>query len=135
MSQDESSPPVDEPGSPGDPSGESLVDAVTAEPGPGDDAAPGEGAVEEVAELWPPGAAAALRQRWQDLQLRFVDDPHNAAAEADFLVGSAVETLTASLAALRTDLSGWRERGSGDTEQLRVAVRRYREFLDRILVL
>jgi hypothetical protein len=94
---------------------------------------PGDVAQAPVVGLWPTHAAEALRERWHDLQLRFVDDPHHAAAQADFLVGEAIETLTGSLASVRTDLSDWRSEGAGDTERLRVAVRRYREFLDRIL--
>jgi hypothetical protein len=94
---------------------------------------PGDVAIDPVAALWPAEAAEALRERWRDLQLRFVDDPHNAAAEADFLVGEAIETLTGSLASLRGDLAHWRSEGGGDTERLRVAVRGYRGFLDRIL--
>jgi hypothetical protein len=94
---------------------------------------PGAVAIDPVAALWPAGAAEALRERWRDLQLRFVDDPHKAAAEADFLVGEAIETLTSSLANLRGDLANWRSEGGGDTERLRVAVQGYRGFLDRIL--
>jgi hypothetical protein len=88
-----------------------------------------------IAELLPGDAAERLRQRWRDLQLRFVDNPHNVAEEADFLVGEAIEALTGALANTRGDLSRWRSDGTGDTEQLRLAVQRYREFLDRILTL
>jgi hypothetical protein len=94
---------------------------------------PGDVEVAPVAELWPAASAEGLRERWRDLQLRFVDDPHGAATEADSLVGEVVETLTAALATQRADLSSWRSAGNGDTEQLRVAVQRYREFLDRVL--
>jgi hypothetical protein len=105
----------------------SATDEAVAELSPGDVA------IDPVAALWPAEAAEALRERWRDLQLRFVDDPHNAAAEADFLVGEAIETLTSSLASLRGDLANWRSEGGGDTERLRVAVQGYRGFLDRIL--
>jgi len=116
------------------------ADQITVEPTTVDEAlgdevelSPGDVAREPVADLWPAHAAEALRERWRDLQLRFVEDPHNVAAEADFLVGEAIETLTGSLASLRADLSDWRYEGAGDTERLRVAVRRYHEFLNRIL--
>jgi hypothetical protein len=94
---------------------------------------PGDVAIDPVAALWPAEAAEALRERWRELQLRFVDDPQNAAAEADFLVGEAIETLTGSLASLRGDLAHWRSEGDGDTERLRVAVQGYRGLFDRIL--
>ena len=108
----------------------SATDEVAAELSPGDVA------IDPVAALWPAGVTEALRERWRDLQLRFVDNPHNAAAEADFLLGEAIETLTSSLANLRGDLANWRsEGGGGDTERLRVAVQGYRGYLDRILSL
>jgi hypothetical protein len=95
--------------------------------------APGDVPVAPVADLWPADVAGGLRVRWREIQLRFLDDPHSAAAEADFLVGEAIETLNASLASLRGDLAGWRSTGGRDTEELRVAVQRYREFLERVL--
>src|ERR1700755_1951249 len=88
-----------------------------------------------IAELLPEDAAERLRERWRELQLRFVDDPHSVAEEADFLVGEAIEALTGVLANTRGDMSRWRGDGAGDTEALRQAVQRYREFLDRILTL
>ncbi len=76
---------------------------------------------------------AGFRDRWRDVQLRFVDDPRAAAGEAQSLVEEAMEALSAALAAHRDKLGGWQEAGSSDTEQLRVAVREYRDFLDRVL--
>jgi hypothetical protein len=95
-----------------------------------------------VASLWEGDSAQELRTRWREVQLRFVDDPRGAADEAQALVGEAVDALTSALAQQRTALDGWRSGGSGsggdsgestDTERLRVAVRGYREFLDRLL--
>ncbi|MFV2010449.1 MULTISPECIES: hypothetical protein [unclassified Micromonospora] len=79
--------------------------------------------------------ADAFRDRWRDVQLRFVDDPHAAAGEAQSLVTEAVEALTAALTAQRDELGGWTDAGPEDTEQLRMAVRRYRDLLDRVLSL
>ncbi|MFV2088873.1 hypothetical protein [Micromonospora sp. LOL_021] len=79
--------------------------------------------------------ADAFRDRWRDVQLRFVDDPHAAAGEAQNLVTEAVEALTAALTAQRDELGGWTDAGPEDTEQLRMAVRRYRDLLDRVLSL
>ncbi|HET9141387.1 MAG TPA: hypothetical protein VFO68_18620, partial [Actinophytocola sp.] len=74
---------------------------------------------------------------WRDVQLRFVDDPRGAADEAQALVGEAVEALTAALTERRTDLDGWRgadaDAGDSETERMRMAVRGYRDFLDRLL--
>ncbi|MFV2022251.1 hypothetical protein [Micromonospora sp. LOL_023] len=79
--------------------------------------------------------ATAFRDRWREVQLRFVDDPHAAAGEAQGLVTEAVEALTAALTAQRDELSGWTSAGPEDTEQLRMAVRRYRDLLDRVLAI
>lgn len=109
--------------------------AAGATSGQNKDLAPGDVSMQSVPELWPADAISALRDRWRDVQLRFVDDPNAAAAEADSLVGEAIETLQTQLAMQRTDLAAWRNRNDGgdDTERLRVAVQRYREFLDRVL--
>ncbi|NJC65374.1 hypothetical protein HC028_12790 [Planosporangium flavigriseum] len=82
--------------------------------------------------MWSDGYAQSVRDRWRDLQLRFIDDPHEVANEAERVVEETVEALTASLNAFKKDLDAWRN-GPGDTEQLRAAVHRYRDFLDRLL--
>ncbi|MBO4210060.1 hypothetical protein [Micromonospora echinofusca] len=73
------------------------------------------------------------RDRWREVQLRFVDDPRAAAGEAREVVGDAIEAVARALAARRDELDGWQQSGSEDTEQLRVVVRRYRDLLDRLL--
>src|SRR5262245_31682600 len=98
-----------------------------AELGPGDVAAP------QATTLWAGEDSDALRERWRGLQSRFVDDPHGAAAAADDLVGQAVESITEALATQRRQLGEWRAGGELDTERLRVAVKGYRDFLDRVL--
>jgi hypothetical protein len=82
--------------------------------------------------LWSDGYAQAVRERWRELQLRFIDDPHSVANDAERVVEETVAALTASLNAFKSDLDAWRS-GPGDTEQLRAAVHRYRDFLDRLL--
>jgi hypothetical protein len=79
-----------------------------------------------------------FRDRWQELQLRFVDDPPAAEGQAIALVDEVVAALRDAVdrqrSALQNSQSG---QGvgthSGDTERMRVAVRRYRDFLDRLL--
>jgi hypothetical protein len=82
--------------------------------------------------LWDNEAADDLRQRWQSLQLRFVDDPRAVATEAQTLVGEAVNTLTNSLAERQRLLDGW-DTATDDTEQLRVTVQRYRDLFELVL--
>ncbi|NED56497.1 hypothetical protein G3I24_37155, partial [Micromonospora aurantiaca] len=97
-------------------------------------ARPAPGAVPaDAATLFAPEAAQGFRDRWRDVQLRFVDDPRAAVGEAESLVEEAIEALSTALREQRTRLGAWQESGSTDTEQLRVAVRGYRDFLDRVL--
>ncbi|MFY1578315.1 hypothetical protein ACN26Z_25795 [Verrucosispora sp. WMMD703] len=96
-------------------------------------ASPGAAAPAGAATLFDDTTAQGFRDRWRDVQLRFVDDPRAAAGEAQSLVEEAMEALSAALAEHRNKLGGWQEAGSSDTEQLRVAVREYRDFLDRVL--
>ena len=79
-----------------------------------------------------------FRDRWQQLQMRFVDDPHAAAGLAAALVDEVVAALRDAVDRQRSTLADWQsddrvDAHSGDTERLRVAVRRYRDFLDRLL--
>jgi hypothetical protein len=104
-------------------------DQATGQMAPGDVPDPG------PVSLWPSGSVEALRERWREVQLAFVDDPGAAAAEADGLVNEAVQTLTTAMARQRTELAGWRNDESDDTERLRLAVQRYRQFFDRVLML
>ncbi|MEH1030896.1 hypothetical protein Q3V37_12590 [Micromonospora profundi] len=87
----------------------------------------------EPATLLEADTAQGFRDRWRDVQLRFVDDPHAAAGEAQSLVEEAIQALSSALAAQKNKLGGWQDAGSADTEQLRMAVRNYRDFLDRVL--
>jgi len=95
-------------------------------PGQGDDGEP-------ALEFWSDADASGLRERWRELQLRFIDDPRTVVHEAEALVEEAVNTLAASLSTAKGRLSDWRAEQGNDTERLRAAVRQYRDFLDRLL--
>ncbi|MBM0233926.1 hypothetical protein JNW91_19960 [Micromonospora sp. STR1_7] len=109
-----------------DDAGTSLESAGTSRPA-GSTVAAG------PATLLDADSAQGFRDRWRDVQLRFVDDPHAAAGEAQALVEEAIQALASALAAQKNTLGGWQDAGSADTEQLRMAVRNYRDFLDRVL--
>ncbi|GIF68932.1 hypothetical protein Ais01nite_69670 [Asanoa ishikariensis] len=94
---------------------------------------PGEVDAEPVTALVAVESAQGFRDRWREVQLRFVDDPRGAAAEAQGLAEEAADALVAALDSLRNDLGGWEASEAADTEHLRVVVRRYRDFLDRML--
>lgn len=74
--------------------------------------------------------AGSFKERWRDVQLRFVDSPKEATAEAAGLLDEAVDRLAASLRAQKGRLAG---DGTEDTEKLRVELRGYRDMLNRIL--
>ncbi|MEU7679773.1 hypothetical protein AB0C42_33730 [Micromonospora taraxaci] len=106
--------------------GSSLESAGTSRPA-------GSTVATAAATLLDADTAQGFRDRWRDVQLRFVDDPHAAAGEAQSLVEEAIQALSSALAAQKNTLGGWQDAGSADTEQLRMAVRNYRDFLDRVL--
>ncbi|MGI5292211.1 hypothetical protein ACQEVF_54185 [Nonomuraea polychroma] len=79
---------------------------------------------------------AQVQARWRDLQAAFVDDPGEAVRRADGLVGEVVESLTSSLTSRTNALrEHWKDAESSDTEQLRLALRDYRNVLERLLAL
>jgi hypothetical protein len=75
-----------------------------------------------------------FRRRWTDVQAGFVDEPRKAVESADVLVASAIKRLAEIFAQERSNLEGQWARGDDvSTEDLRVALRRYRSFFDRLL--
>jgi len=94
---------------------------------------PGQADAGQVSPLWPDGSTDSLRQRWEQVQLRFVDDPRDAAQQARALVSEAVDMLTVALANQRDSIST--AAGGDDTEVHRSAVVRYRELFERLLSL
>jgi hypothetical protein len=72
-----------------------------------------------------------FREQWRDLQAGFVDEPRGAVREADTLVSQMMDALTAQLTEQKRALQG--ESDATDTEQLRVALQRYRSLFDQML--
>ena len=80
--------------------------------------------------------AAGYRTQWDAIQTGFVDEPRRAVQEADALVALVMKRLSEVFTNERTSLE--RQWGEGDeisTEDLRVALRRYRSFFERLLTL
>jgi hypothetical protein len=91
-------------------------------------------APEGESPLFPPDEAGDLRDSWESIQARFVDEPRRAVEEADSLVASAIKRVAESFAGERARLEGlWDQGDSVSTEDLRVALQRYRSFFTRIL--
>lgn len=77
---------------------------------------------------------SVLRSRWDDVQTAFVDDPTKCVQEADALVAEVVDQLAAGFSDARSRLeSQWARGEDVSTEDLRLALRRYREFFERLL--
>jgi hypothetical protein len=85
--------------------------------------------------VWDEDAARHFRAAWHEVKAEFVDDPVNALTRAHDLLTDAVNELTEVLLAERDDLDPLRGTDTPDTESMRMAMRNYREFLERILSL
>ena len=78
--------------------------------------------------------ADGLRQRWADCQRSFVDEPRDSVKAADELVAELMQTLARQFAEARANLEQQWARGDDvSTEDLRIALQRYREFFNRLL--
>jgi hypothetical protein len=84
--------------------------------------------------LLPSDRTAGYRGRWDDIQSRFVDDPRSSVEQADTLVLEVIQDLQTTFGSERTSLEAqWQSGEDVQTEDLRVALRRYRSFFDRLL--
>ena len=83
--------------------------------------------------------AEGYRTRWDAVQTGFVDEPQRAVQEADALVAQVIKRLSEAFADERTRLEHQWGRSDQDrqisTEDLRVALRKYRSFFERLLSL
>lgn len=85
-------------------------------------------------QLFPSNELQDLRTRWKEIQTGFVDEPRKAVEQADGLVASAMKRLAEVFAQERSGLEQQWDRGDNvSTEDLRVALQRYRSFFDRLL--
>jgi hypothetical protein len=80
------------------------------------------------------GDLTDMRSRWTEVQSAFVDDPRDCVQKADALVADVVDRLTAQFAQARSRLEEQWSRGEQvSTEDLRLALQRYRDFFERLL--
>ena len=101
-------------------------DNVTRDPESGDAADQG--------ELFAPDERNQLERRWNDVQARFVDEPRGSVEEANTLVDELMQRLVSSFSEERARLESQWDRGDEvTTEDLRVALQRYRSFFGRLL--
>ncbi len=95
---------------------------------------------EEIPDSQPPVSlfagdqAQRFRSEWNDIQITFVDEPRGAVEKADGLVARVIQQLAQVFADERARLEGeWSRGGDVSTEDLRLALQRYRSFFDRLL--
>ena len=92
------------------------------------------GDAEPAPQLLDTALSGELRERWIEIQTGFVDEPRSAMQEADALVADLMQRLAESFSRERQALEGQWDRGDDvSTEDLRVALTRYRSFFDRLL--
>lgn len=91
---------------------------------------------EEFALLFENAEAEEFRSHWLEIQSRFVDDPRTSVKEADELVADVIKSITRSFADRQISLENqWDSGENTSTEDLRVAIKRYRSFFNRLLSL
>jgi hypothetical protein len=89
---------------------------------------------DEQGPLLPEDQSDRFVTRWREIQTGFVDEPRESVAQADALVADLMQRLAASFSDAREGLEAQWDRGNDvSTEELRVALRRYRAFFDRLL--
>ena len=91
-------------------------------------------AEEQAAPLFAERESKDLFAKWDALQVDFIDEPRRAVERADHLVAEAMKRTAEIFAEERARLERQWDRGDNvSTEDLRVAMRRYRSFFRRLL--
>jgi hypothetical protein len=84
--------------------------------------------------LFAPEEAKSLRGEWDAIQIAFVDEPRTAVEKADQLVARAIQRLAEVFSDERNALEKqWARGDQVSTEDLRLALQRYRSFFGRLL--
>jgi hypothetical protein len=82
----------------------------------------------------PDAKLGAYAGKWTEIQAGFVDDPRRTLEQADRLVAEVIDHLSKLFTDERSRLkSQWSRDGKADTEDLRVAMQRYREFFQTLV--
>ena len=86
--------------------------------------------------LFPDQELQEFRTRWDQIQIAFVDEPREAVQDADSLVASTMKRLAEIFSDERKKMESQWDRGDDvSTEDLRVALQRYRSFFNRLLAM
>jgi hypothetical protein len=85
-----------------------------------------------LAPLFAEDVATEFRSRWDVVQRGFVDDPRQSVRAGDELVAQVIKSLVETFSGQRASVEGERA-DQASTENLRLALRRYRSFFERLL--
>src|SRR5450631_2570343 len=89
-----------------------------------------------LAPLFAEDAASDFRSRWDVVQRGFVDDPKDAVRAGDELVAQVIKSLAETFSNQRSALEGeLNQADQSSTENLRLALRCYRSFFERLLTI
>ena len=89
---------------------------------------------DQRAALLAQDAVTDFRSRWDRIQTGFVDDPKTAVQQADELVTETINKLSESFATARRQLEDqWGSGSDVSTEDLRLALKKYRTFFEKLL--
>lgn len=92
--------------------------------------------MEGLEPLFEANEAQKFRTHWLNIQSKFVDDPRESVKQADELVASILKSVMMGFSDRRVALEQqWNSGDDVSTEDLRVALQRYRSFFDRLLTL
>ncbi|KZB86864.1 hypothetical protein [Amycolatopsis regifaucium] len=111
----------------------STEDLVAAEPDSTTESATAESTEDGEQTLFDDSDVTRFRESWQGIQTAFVDDPQRAVKEADELVAVVIQNLAATFADHKKELESAWSQGEPATEDLRIALRRYRSFFNQLL--
>jgi hypothetical protein len=89
---------------------------------------------EGVVSLFQADEGRGFETRWQAIQTGFVDEPRSAVEQADALVAEMMKRLSDVFTEERGRLEGqWARGHEVSTEDLRLLLKRYRSFFERLL--
>ena len=89
---------------------------------------------DRTAPLMPEDELGRLQARWREIMAGFVDEPKRSVEAADGLVASTMKEIAEAFANTRSQLeSQWSRGGDVSTEDLRLALRQYRSFFERLV--
>jgi hypothetical protein len=118
----------------GSDTGPSTAETAAAGVGRGDAGVADEDGSSDTRErLVPAERAEDYSSRWDALKGDFVDEPRRAVRQADELVGELLDELQRLFSDQRRNLEQGFDHDQASTEDLRLALRRYRSFFDRLL--